>query len=134
MTTNTVQPKITIIIPVYNVEKYLLQCLDSVVGQTLQDIQILCVDHSSTDGSLAILEEFAAKDSRIEIIHSKNTGGGPGQARNAGLAHVKGRYIQFVDSDDWLDPTLCEKAYCRLEQSGADIMFFGSLAEFVGRI
>jgi len=115
--------KLSIVIPVYNVEPYLRQCLDSVVGQTLQDIQILCVDHSSTDGSLAILEEFAAKDSRIEIIHCENTGGGPGQARNAALPHVKGKYICFCDSDDWLDPTLCEKAYYRLEQSGSDIMF-----------
>jgi len=118
------QPKITIIIPVYNVEPYLRQCLDSVVGQTLQEIQILCVDHSSTDGSLAILEEFAAKDPRIEIIHCENTGGGPGQARNAGFAHVKGKYLYFVDSDDSLDLTLCEKAYYRLEQSSSDILFF----------
>ena len=115
--------KISIIIPVFNVEPYLRQCLDSVVGQTLQELQILCVDHSSMDGSLAILKEFAAKDSRIEIIHCKNTGGGPGQARNAGLAYVKGKYVQFVDSDDWLDPVLCEKAYYRLEESSSDIMF-----------
>jgi glycosyltransferase involved in cell wall biosynthesis len=118
------QPKITIIIPVYNVEKYLRQCLDSVVGQTLQELQIICVDHSSTDGSCTILEEFAAKDLRIKVIHCENTGGGPGQARNAGLPHVKGKYLYFVDSDDWLDPTLCEKAYFRLEQSDGDVVLF----------
>jgi len=117
-------PKISIIIPVYNVEQYLRQCLDSVVNQTLRDIQIICVDHSSSDGSLAILEEFAANDSRIAIVHCKNTRGGPGQARNAGLPYIQGKYMYFVDSDDWLEPTLCEKAYDRLESTGADVVFF----------
>jgi len=118
------KPKVTIIIPVYNVEQYLRQCLDSVVGQTLQDIQILCVDHSSTDGSLALLEEFAARDSRIQIVNCPNTGGGPAQARNAGLAHVTGKYIHFLDSDDWLEPTLYEEAYNQLEQGNGDVMLF----------
>ena len=118
------QPKISIIIPVYNVEKYLRQCLESVIGQTLQELQILCVDHSSTDGSLEILKEFAEKDPRVEIVSCENTGGGPGQARNAGLSLVKSKYLYFVDSDDWLDTTLCEKAYYRLEQSEADVLFF----------
>ena len=117
-------PKISIIIPVYNVEKYLAKCLDSVLAQTFGDFEVLCVDHSSTDGSLAILQEYAGKDERIKIIPCVNTRGGPGQARNAGLDHVRGKYTYFLDSDDWIDPTLCEKAYYRLEQSGADVVFF----------
>ena len=115
--------KITVIIPVYNAEKYLRQCLDSVVNQTLRDIQILCVNDGSTDGSLAILQEYAGRDSRIEIIDQPNSGC-PGLARNAGLPHARGEYIQFLDNDDWIDPTLCEKAYYRLESTGADVVFF----------
>ncbi|GEM_PF-204277 len=121
---NAVSPKISIIIPVYNVEKYLAKCLDSVLAQTFGDFEVLCVDHSSTDGSLAILQEYADKDERIKIIPCVNTSGGPGQARNAGLAHVQGKYTYFLDSDDWIDPTLCEKVYYRLESSGADVVFF----------
>ena len=117
-------PKISVIIPVYNVEKYLAKCLDSVIAQTFGDIEVLCVDHSSTDGSLAILQEYASRDNRIKIIPCVNTRGGPGQARNAGLEHAQGKYTYFLDSDDWIDPTLCEKAYNRLEQSGADVVFF----------
>ena len=117
-------PKISIVIPVCNVEKYLARCLDSVLAQTLCDIEILCVDHSSTDGSLAILQEYAIKDDRIKIIPCVNTLGGPGQARNAGLDHVQSKYTYFLDSDDWIDTTLCEKAYYRLEQCGADVVFF----------
>ena len=117
------QPKISIIIPVYNVEKYLRQCLDSVVNQTLQDIQIICVNDGSTDGSLAILQEYADKDSRIEIIDKPN-GGNPGGARNAGIPRVRGKYMYFLDSDDWIDPTLCEKTYYRLESTGADLVLF----------
>ena len=77
----TMQPKVTIILPVYNVEPYLRQCLDSVVNQTMREIQIVCVNDGSTDGSPTILEEYAADDSRIEIIHQENQGGG--SARNA---------------------------------------------------
>ena len=118
----TMNPKISIIIPIYNVEPYLRQCLDSVVNQTLQDIQIICVNDGSTDGSLAILREYEASDSRIEIIDKPN--GGPSSARNAGISSVRGKYMYFPDSDDWIDVTLCEKAYYRLECTGADILLF----------
>ena len=119
----TMQPKVSIIIPVYNVEKYLAECLDSVVNQTLPDIQIICVNDGSTDGSLAILQEYAARDSRIEVIDKPNEGN-PGAARNAGIPRVRGKYMYFLDSDDWIDSTLCEKAYYRLESTGADVVFF----------
>ena len=118
----TTIPKISIIIPVYNVEQYLRQCLDSVVNQTMQEIQIICVNDGSPDGSRDILQEYAALDSRIEIIDKPN--GGQSSARNAGIAQIRGEYTYFVDSDDWLEPTLCEKAYYRLESTGADVVFF----------
>ncbi len=113
----------TIAIPVYNIEKYLRPCLESCMKQTLRNVQILCVDHGSTDGSRAILEEFAAGDSRVEIVDCPNTGGGPGQARNAAFAHIRGRYTYFADSDDWLDAALCEKTCRHLDATGADVVW-----------
>ena len=112
------QPKVTIILPVYNVERYLRQCLYSVVNQTMQDIQIICVNDGSTDGSPAILEEYAAKDPRIEIIHQENQGGG--SARNAAYPYIRGKYAYFVDPDDWLDLDLCQQCYDKAEETGAD--------------
>ena len=87
MTSNV---KVSVIVPVYNVEKYLKDCLDSVVNQTLEDIEIICVNDGSTDNSLAILEEYAEKDSRIKIITQENKG--LGGARNTGLYHANGEY------------------------------------------
>ncbi|MGL4943351.1 MAG: glycosyltransferase family 2 protein [Thermoguttaceae bacterium] len=115
-------PKVTIVIPVYNVEPYLRQCLDSIVNQTLREIQIICVNDGSTDGSFGILQEYAAKDSRIEIIDKPN--GGLSSARNAAYPHLKGKYTLFVDSDDWIDLDTCRKTYYRAEQAGADVVVF----------
>jgi len=116
------QPKISIIIPVYKVEKYLRQCLDSVVNQTMQDIQIICVNDGSPDGSRAILQEYADRDSRIEIIDKSN--GGLSSARNAAYPSIKGKYMLFVDSDDWIELDACEKLFAKAEQTGAEIVFF----------
>ena len=94
-------PKVSVIIPVYNVEKYLRECLDSVVNQTLKDIEIICVNDGSTDNSLQILEEYASQDSRIKIINNeKNMFAGP--SRNKGLTASSGEYVYFMDSDDYL--------------------------------
>ena len=82
----SIMVKVSVIIPVYNVEPYLKQCMDSVVGQTLKDIEIICVDDGSTDGSLDILREYAAEDNRIQIIEQKNAGAGA--ARNNGMRHA----------------------------------------------
>ena len=118
-------PKISIVIPIYNSASHLQHCLDSVANQTFTDIQVICVDRSSTDGSRNILEEYAAKDPRFQIVECEDTpGGGPGQTRNAGFPYVCGKYTYFVDSDDWIDPTLCEKAYYRLEQTQCDLVLF----------
>jgi len=114
--------KVTIVLPVYNVEPYLRQCLDSVVNQTMQDIQIICVNDGSTDKSLTILQEYAARDGRIEIIDQENQGAG--SARNAAIPYIRGKYVYFADPDDWLDVKLCEKTYACAEATGADAVFF----------
>ena len=115
-------PKVSIIVPVYNVEPYLRQCMDSLVNQTLKDIEIIAVDDGSPDNCGTILDEYAAKDSRIKVIHKEN--GGLSAARNDGLKHVTGEYLAFVDSDDWVEPETYETAYNRAVETGADIMIF----------
>jgi glycosyltransferase involved in cell wall biosynthesis len=115
-------PKVSIIIPVYNVEKYLRECLDSVVNQTLRDIEIICVNDGSPDRSPQILEEYASRDSRITVIHKEN--GGLSSARNAALPYIKSEYTLFVDSDDWIEPDLCEKTVTVADQEKADMTCF----------
>ena len=114
--------KVSVIIPVYNVEKYLRACLDSVVNQTLRDIEIICVDDGSTDSSPAILAEYAAKDPRVKVVTCPHTNAGA--ARNAGMAVATGEYLGFVDSDDWCELTLFEKAYGRAVETDADLVFW----------
>lgn len=116
--------KVSIIIPVYNVEKYLRECLDSVVNQTLKDIAIICVNDGSTDSSLEILKEYAKNDSRIHIVDKIN--GGLGAARNSGIKYlidnnINPKYIYFADSDDWLDIQALEKLYNKSQESNSDI-------------
>ena len=116
-------PKISVIIPVYNVEKFLRECLDSVVNQTMRDIEIICINDGSTDGSLDILKEYAKKDDRIIVINQTN--GWLSAARNSGLKIAKGEYIQFVDSDDYLELNACETAYKYALQYNADVVVWG---------
>ncbi len=115
--------KVSIIVPVYNVEKYLGRCLDSLVMQTLEDIEIICVNDGSPDNSLAILEEYAAKDTRIRIINQENAG--LSCARNAGLQIAQGEYIAFVDSDDWVDLDFFKKLYDTAKKHDTDIAVAG---------
>ncbi len=112
-------PKISVIVPVYNVEKYLKQCLESIINQTFKDIEIICVNDGSLDKSRKILEEYKNKDSRIRIIDKKN--GGLSSARNAGLRFSTGEYISFIDSDDWIDETMFEKLYNNITKMNTDI-------------
>ncbi|WP_086289644.1 glycosyltransferase family 2 protein [Campylobacter devanensis] len=117
-------PKVSIIIPVYNVEKYLRECLDSVINQTLKDIAIICINDGSTDSSLEILKEYAKNDSRIHIVDKIN--GGLGAARNSGIkylidSNINPKYIYFADSDDWLDIQALEKLYNKSQESNSDI-------------
>lgn len=99
--------KISILVPVYNVEKYLPQCIDSIVGQTYQDLEIICIDDGSTDSSGRILDEYAAKDARIKVIHKPNAG--YGHSMNMGLANATGEYIGIVESDDYISADMYEK-------------------------
>lgn len=110
---------ISIIVPIYNVEKYLHKCVDSLIGQTLKDIEIILVDDGSTDKSGEICDEYRLKDNRIKVIHKKN--GGLSDARNAGIDIAKGDYITFLDSDDWIELNMYEKLYKYIKQENADI-------------
>lgn len=114
---------ISVIIPVYNVESYLRKCLDSVVKQTYKNIEIILVDDGSTDHCGEICDEYAQRDSRILVIHKAN--GGVASSRNTGLDNAKGEYIMWVDSDDWVEPTFCEKALELVLEYHADIVCFG---------
>ena len=117
-------PKVSVIIPVYNVEEYLRECLDSVVNQTLKEIEIICVDDGSTDNSLEILKEYAKKDSRITVITQQNLHAGV--ARNAGLAVAKGEYLSFLDSDDFFELNMLEETYNKAKNDNAEIIIFGN--------
>jgi len=117
--------KISVIIPVYNVENYLKQCLNSVVNQTLEDIEIICIDDGSTDNSLNILEKYAVKDDRIIIIANDHKGAG--SARNTGLKIAKGNYISFIDSDDWIEIDAFDKLYSIMLANDPDMIFFKML-------
>lgn len=117
-------PRISVIIPVYNVEPYLQQCLDSVCAQTMRDIEIICVDDGSTDGSLRILQDYVERDSRIKLLVQDNQGAGV--ARNYGLREAKGQYLSFLDADDFFEPEMLEEAHHGIEQYKADFVVFGS--------
>ncbi len=117
-------PKVSVIIPVYNVEKYLRQCLDSVINQTLKDIEIICINDGSTDDSLQILEEYAKKDERIKVISKEN--GGLSSARNEGLRRVASELCYFLDSDDYIEPNLLETAFNVFSNNDIDYYCFGS--------
>lgn len=116
--------KVSVIIPIYNVEKYLRQNLESVANQTLKDIEIICVDDGSTDSSFEIVKEFAEKDSRFVPVQQAN--GGAGAARNNGLRRAKGKYLSFLDSDDFFEPNMLEEAYNKAEATKADFVVFQS--------
>jgi glycosyltransferase involved in cell wall biosynthesis len=112
--------KVSIIIPVYNVEKYLVQCLESVINQTLKEIEIICVNDGSTDNSTHILKEYAQMDQRIKIINKKNAG--LGAARNTGMDYACGEFIGFLDSDDWVDNKMYEKLYKNAISNNSEVV------------
>lgn len=115
--------KVSIIVPVYNTAKFLPKCLDSIIGQTLKDIEIICIDDGSADESPQILDSYAEKEPRIKVIHKENEG--RVAARNDGVRAAQGEYTGYVDSDDWIDPQMFEQLYDRAEQSGADLVTSG---------
>jgi len=103
-------PKVTIIVPVYNVEKYINKCLDSILSQTFEDYECILVDDCTTDNCGKICDEYASRDKRIKVIH-KNQNEGSSQARKTGFEYSSGDYIQFIDSDDWIEQNMIEILY-----------------------
>lgn len=119
---------ISIIVPIYNSIKYLSFCLDSIVNQSMRDIEIILVDDGSTDGSEKICDEFADRDKRVKVIHKEN--GGLVNARKVGLNASNGEFIGFVDSDDWIEPDMYEKLYNAMVQETVDVVMCGRAEEF----
>lgn len=118
------RPKVSIVMPVYGVEKWLRECMDSLVNQTLKEIEIICVDDGSPDNCGKILDEYAEKDSRVKVIHQKNSG--VQAARNAGLDIATGEYVALVDSDDYLELTTYETLYNYAKKDDVDVIHFGN--------
>lgn len=116
-------PVVSIIVPVYNTLPYLGTCMDSLLSQTLEDIEVICIDDGSTDGSSDLLDEYSSKDSRITVVHQENAG--VSSARNAGLQLARGSFVLFVDSDDFIEPSACEKLSNVARRDNSDIVIFG---------
>lgn len=117
---------ISVIVPIYNTKPYLRKCVDSILAQTHRDLEVILVDDGSPDGSGAICDDYARKDSRVRVVHKPN--GGLSDARNAGMAIMTGQYVGFVDSDDWIEPTMYEKLLEALLRFDAD-MSIGGVAD-----
>lgn len=123
---------ITVVIPVYNIEKYIKKCVDSVIRQSYRNLQIILVDDGSTDNSGRICDELAEKDSRIQVIHKEN--GGLSDARNAGLDRAAGKYIGFVDGDDYIDEDMFEVLYSAIWRDDIDMASCGYYEEFADKV
>lgn len=124
-------PEISIIVPVYNVDKYIKACLNSLINQTLSDIEIICIDDGSTDSSGTILDKYANQDARIKIIHQKN--GGLSCARNKGIELAKSPRIMFCDSDDWIESKMCERLLSIMISEKVDLVACNSIIEVDSR-
>lgn len=122
------KPKVSIIVPIYNVEVYLSRCLDSLVTQALKEIEIIAVNDGSTDGSLKIIQDYARHDQRIRVIDKPN--GGVSSARNEGIRSATGDYIGFVDPDDWVDKEMYEEMYRVATEESMDIVMCTYIREF----
>ena len=123
------KPKVSVIIPVYNTESYIAQCLDSMINQTLKETEIICVDDGSTDNAINILREYERKDSRIKVIAQENKGAGA--ARNAAIEIAKGKYFVFVDADDYAEPDYLELMYNKIISQDSDICVCSAAREDV---
>lgn len=122
------QPKISVIVPVYKVELYLRECVDSIIGQTYRNLEIVLIDDGSPDNCGAICDEYAEQDNRVRVIHQSNCG--LSAARNIGLETATGDYIGFVDSDDWVEPELFQLLAEEIDASGVDIAICGRIEEY----
>ena len=112
--------KVSVIVPIYKTEKYLSTCVESLLCQTLKEIEIILIDDGSPDNCPALCDNYALKDSRIKVIHKTNSG--LSDARNIGIKEAAGEYIGFVDSDDWVKPEMFEKMYQNAIQNNADVV------------
>ena len=121
-------PKLSVIVPVYNTEKYLRECIDSILAQTFTDFELILVDDGSTDGSGAICDEYAGKDNRIRVIHQEN--GGVTRARKAAMRIAAGSWISFIDSDDWLDSTMYDTMLEKASSNEAQIVICDTFLEY----
>ena len=117
-------PVLSVIIPVYNTEKYLIKCLDSVINQTFKNLEVICVNDGSTDNSLEILKKYQSIDDRVKIINKKN--GGLSSARNIGIEHAQGSYITFVDSDDFIESNAYQDTLFYFDNSRVDLVYFST--------
>lgn len=115
--------KVSVVVPAYNVERYIRRCIDSLLVQSLKEIEIIIVDDGSSDSTGLIADEYAAMDARIVSVHQENKG--LGFARNAGMTRASGLYVGFVDSDDWVDPEMFENLFVLAESNKADVVFSG---------
>lgn len=122
-------PKVSIIVPVYNVAPYLRQCMDSIINQTYRNIEIICIDDGSTDESGKILDEYVQSDDRINAVHTNNAG--VASARNTGLSLASGEYLLFVDGDDWIDTATCQKAVSSIPTEAVDVVMWPYIREFL---
>lgn len=122
------EKKISIIIPAYNVEKYIAKCLDSVINQSYKNLDIIVVDDGSKDGTGSIIDDYSAKDNRIRAVHQPN--GGLPNARNTGMKYANGDYIMFLDSDDWIEPTCCKVIISEMQKDKVDLVFFEYYKEY----
>ena len=127
----TDMPLVSIIVPVYNVEQYLPQCLESLINQTYKNIEIICVNDGSLDNSSNILSYYACKDKRVRVFEQNNIG--LSGARNTGLKYVHGEYVMFVDSDDWIDLETCEQAVKSMLKNNADLVMWSYVREYDNR-
>ncbi len=122
------KPNVSIVVPIYNVELYLEKCVDSLLAQTMSNIEIILVDDGSTDGSRRICEKYSKVDQRVQVINQQN--GGLSSARNTGTIVAKGTYITYVDADDWLEHETCEKVYNIAEEGEYDLVFWQMIKEY----
>ena len=120
-------PTLSVIVPVYNGEKYLCRCLDSILAQSFSDFELILINDGSTDNSGKLCDDYAAADSRVTVIHTENRG--VSRARKTGLERATGKYVTFVDCDDWLDKALYFRMVDGAEQHGADVVVCAFLME-----
>ena len=122
------EKKISIIIPAYNVEKYIAKCLDSVINQCYKNLDVIVVDDGSKDRTGCIIDDYSVKDNRIRVVHQPN--GGLPNARNTGIKYANGDYVMFLDSDDWIEPTCCKVIVSEIQKDKADLVFFEYYKEY----